>query len=115
MAHITITAIAEPVTVMAGGLTLGESHKALELKEGSYPPVTYIPRADIDMARLERLFHQPPPRQLACRRRESVCRGHRLPVELRQVPSRGREQFVLHRIPQREIDGQHDRRGDRQR
>jgi uncharacterized protein (DUF427 family) len=54
MAHITITAIAEPVTVMAGGLTLGESHKALELKEGSYPPVTYIPRADIDMARLER-------------------------------------------------------------
>lgn len=54
MAHITIIAIAEPVTVMAGGLTLGESHEALELKEGSYPPVTYIPRADIDMARLER-------------------------------------------------------------
>lgn len=54
MAHITITAIAEPVTVLVGGVKLGESHKALELKEGSYPPVTYIPRADIDMARLER-------------------------------------------------------------
>lgn len=54
MAHITITAISEPVTVTVGGMTLGESHRALELKEGSYPPVTYVPREDIDMARLVR-------------------------------------------------------------
>ncbi|MDP3197117.1 DUF427 domain-containing protein [Tabrizicola sp.] len=52
--HITITAIAEPVTVSVGGVTLGESHKALELKEGSYPPVTYVPREDIDMSLLKR-------------------------------------------------------------
>lgn len=54
MAHITITAISEPVTVTVGGMTLGESHRALELKEGSYPPVTYVPREDIDMSRLVR-------------------------------------------------------------
>ena len=54
MAHITITTIARPVTVSAGGMTLGESLNALELKEGSYPPVTYVPREDIDMSRLVR-------------------------------------------------------------
>lgn len=54
MAHITITAISEPVTVKVGSMTLGESHRALELKEGSYPPVTYVPREDIDMLRLVR-------------------------------------------------------------
>lgn len=54
MAHITITTIARPVTVSAGGKTLGESRNALELKEGSYPPVTYVPREDIDMSRLVR-------------------------------------------------------------
>jgi len=54
MAHITITAIAEPVTVSLGGLTLGQSRNALELREGSSPPVIYVPRADIDMSRLLR-------------------------------------------------------------
>lgn len=54
MSHIAIAPIAAPVTVRLGDLTLGQSHRALELKEGSYPPVTYVPREDIDMARLER-------------------------------------------------------------
>ncbi|NJM82698.1 MAG: DUF427 domain-containing protein [Tabrizicola sp.] len=52
--HITITAAPSPVTIRAGGTLLGTSAAALELKEGSYPPVLYIPRADIDMSRLER-------------------------------------------------------------
>lgn len=52
--HITVSPIAAPVTVSAGGVTLGISHSALELKEGSYPPVVYVPRADIDMTKLER-------------------------------------------------------------
>jgi uncharacterized protein (DUF427 family) len=52
--HITITPIAGPVTVAAAGETLGTSRNALELKEGSYPPVIYVPRADIDMGRLEK-------------------------------------------------------------
>jgi uncharacterized protein (DUF427 family) len=52
--HITVTPIAAPVTVSAGGVTLGTSRNALELKEGSYPPVIYVPRADIDMGKLEK-------------------------------------------------------------
>jgi uncharacterized protein (DUF427 family) len=52
--HITITPITDPVTVEAGGLTLGRSQKALELREGSYPPVIYVPREDIDMGLLEK-------------------------------------------------------------
>jgi uncharacterized protein (DUF427 family) len=52
--HITITPVSGPVSVSAGGATLGVSRKALELKEGSYPAVLYVPREDIDMGRLER-------------------------------------------------------------
>jgi uncharacterized protein (DUF427 family) len=52
--HITVTPIAAQVTVSAGGVTLGTSRAALELKEGSYPPVVYVPRGDIDMSLLER-------------------------------------------------------------
>ncbi|MFN4204656.1 MAG: DUF427 domain-containing protein [Tabrizicola sp.] len=52
--HITITPIDGPVTVSVGELRLGESRAALELREGSFPPVTYVPRADVDMSRLVR-------------------------------------------------------------
>jgi uncharacterized protein (DUF427 family) len=52
--HITITPAATPVTVRVGETTLGTSANALELKEGSYPPVLYVPRADIDMSKLEK-------------------------------------------------------------
>jgi uncharacterized protein (DUF427 family) len=52
--HITIVPIAGPVRVTAGGVELGTSHTALELREGSYPPVVYVPRADLDMGALER-------------------------------------------------------------
>ncbi len=52
--HITITPIAGPVTVSAGGSALGQSRAALELREGSYPPVVYVPRSDIDMTKLHR-------------------------------------------------------------
>lgn len=38
----------------ACGVRLGLSDRALILREGSYPPVVYFPRADIDMARLHR-------------------------------------------------------------
>jgi uncharacterized protein (DUF427 family) len=55
--HITITPFAGTVTVSAGGRTLGTSHTALELREGSYPPVLYVPRSDIDMGKLVRTEH----------------------------------------------------------
>ncbi|WP_319824268.1 DUF427 domain-containing protein [Thalassovita sp.] len=40
--------------VRAGGAVLGETHDALELAEGSLPPVIYFPRADIAMAFLDK-------------------------------------------------------------
>lgn len=52
--HITISPIAGPVTVAAGATQIGQSNRALELREGSYPPVVYVPRADIDMGKLEK-------------------------------------------------------------
>ena len=53
-AHIKITPASDSVTVTAGGTTLGSTDRALELTEGSYPTVLYIPRADIDMSKLEK-------------------------------------------------------------
>lgn len=55
--HITIYPVGGPVTVTAGSTVLGTSERALELREGSYPPVIYVPREDIDMERLVRTSH----------------------------------------------------------
>lgn len=51
--HIKITPASGTWTVRAGGAVLGESTKALELREGDYPPVIYFPRGDIAMAFLD--------------------------------------------------------------
>ncbi|MCW8843053.1 MAG: DUF427 domain-containing protein [Rhodobacteraceae bacterium] len=40
-------------SVRAGGAVLGESANALELTEGTLPPVIYFPRDDIAMAFLD--------------------------------------------------------------
>ncbi|MES2434319.1 MAG: DUF427 domain-containing protein [Pseudomonadota bacterium] len=58
MSYITLTPQDRPLTITAGGTQLGETRNALELKEGSYPPVLYIPRADIDMHLLEKTARQ---------------------------------------------------------
>jgi uncharacterized protein (DUF427 family) len=55
--HISITPFAGSVTVSAGSTVLGRSARAVELREGSYPPVIYVPREDIDMQRLVRTDH----------------------------------------------------------
>lgn len=52
--HITITPIAGAVVVSVEGREFGSSQRALELCEVGYPPVVYVPRADIDMGRLSR-------------------------------------------------------------
>ncbi len=49
---IAVKAHPGPVTVTLDGRVLASSGKALELKEGTYPPVYYIPFADIDFAAL---------------------------------------------------------------
>jgi uncharacterized protein (DUF427 family) len=52
--HITIRKAPGTWVVRAGGAILGESDRALELTEASYPPVIYFPRDDIGMAFLEK-------------------------------------------------------------
>jgi uncharacterized protein (DUF427 family) len=51
---ITIGPIAERVRVIWRGRKFGDSNHALELKEANYPPVVYVPRADMDMNALQR-------------------------------------------------------------
>lgn len=52
--HITIRPADGTWVVRAGGAVLGESKNALEMTEGRYPPVIYIPRADIAMIFLDK-------------------------------------------------------------
>ncbi len=51
--HITIRPAEGTWVVRAGGAVLGESDRALELKEGGYPPVIYFPREDVAMEFLD--------------------------------------------------------------
>ena len=55
---ITVTPARGRVTVIAAGRTIADTRAALILKEAAYPPVYYIPRKDVDMARLQRTPHQ---------------------------------------------------------
>jgi len=52
--HITIEPYGKRVRVMHGGVVVADTTSALELKEGGYPPVLYLPRADADMSRFAR-------------------------------------------------------------
>jgi uncharacterized protein (DUF427 family) len=54
---ILITPHAGRVVVRAGGKVIVDTRSALALKEASYPVVLYLPRADADMAALERTDH----------------------------------------------------------
>ncbi|MBO1077492.1 DUF427 domain-containing protein [Roseomonas haemaphysalidis] len=51
---ITVARETARVTVTAGGRVLADTQGALTLREASYPPVHYIPRADAEMALLDR-------------------------------------------------------------
>ena len=57
MAYITITPNPGRVRVTFGGKVIADSKRALTLKEGSLPPVQYVPRDDVDMALLKRTQH----------------------------------------------------------
>ncbi len=48
--HINIRPASGTWSVRAAGAVLGESNKALELTESSYPSVIYFPRDDLAMA-----------------------------------------------------------------
>jgi uncharacterized protein (DUF427 family) len=54
---ISIEATDGRVVVKAAGQIIADTTAAVTLREADYPPVYYIPRADIDMGRLERTKH----------------------------------------------------------
>jgi len=54
---ITIERNRGRVVVRVAGRVIADSRAALTLREASYPPVHYIPRADVDMALLARTSH----------------------------------------------------------
>ena len=51
---ITITANPARVVVSVGGRVVADSRRALTLREAAYPPVQYVPIADVDRSLLER-------------------------------------------------------------
>ena len=55
--HIEVRPAGKRVCVTVKGEILADSRNALEMKEGSYPPVYYIPRSDVRMERLVRTQH----------------------------------------------------------
>lgn len=54
---ITVRRLPARVVVKAGGMVIADSIAVVELKEAAYPPVYYIPRADVDMAQLAASAH----------------------------------------------------------
>lgn len=54
---ITIEPNSRHVRVMFNGRRVADTASALILREASYPPVLYIPRADADMGLFERTAH----------------------------------------------------------
>ena len=54
---ITVTPSHDHVVVTAGGQVIADTHRALVLKEASYPAVYYIPREDADMTQLSLTDH----------------------------------------------------------
>jgi len=56
--HIKTRPVATKVCVTVKGEVIAETQDALELKEGDYPAVYYIPRKDVKMDRLVRSSHK---------------------------------------------------------
>lgn len=54
MSYITLTPEPALLTARAGDMTLGQTSRAIRLQEGSGTLVLYVPRADINMALLEK-------------------------------------------------------------
>jgi uncharacterized protein (DUF427 family) len=49
---ITIASSGDHVVVRSGEATIADSHATLVLREADYPPVRYVPIADVDRSRL---------------------------------------------------------------
>ena len=55
--HIVTRPAGRRVQVTLNGEVLADSRNAIEMREGAYAPVHYLPREDVRMARLERSDH----------------------------------------------------------
>ena len=55
---ITVAPTSGRVVVKARGKVIADTRAALTLREASYPPVQYVPRADADMSALTRSDHK---------------------------------------------------------
>jgi uncharacterized protein (DUF427 family) len=51
---ITVEPAAQRIIVRAGGKVVADTTSALRLREAGYPPVYYIPLADVDQTLIER-------------------------------------------------------------
>lgn len=56
--HIKTNPAGVTVRVTLNGEVIAESRDAIAMKEGDYPVVYYIPRADVKMDRLQRSSHK---------------------------------------------------------
>jgi uncharacterized protein (DUF427 family) len=54
---ISISGNERRVVVKVAGQVIADTRAALRLQEASYPVVLYIPRADVDMSKLQRTEH----------------------------------------------------------
>jgi uncharacterized protein (DUF427 family) len=54
---ISISRDERRVVVKVAGQVIADTRAALRLEEASYPAVLYIPRADVDMTKLQRTAH----------------------------------------------------------
>ena len=55
--HIRIRPAQGTYVIRASGAVIGETGRALELTEGSHPPVIYVPREDLAMALMDSSDH----------------------------------------------------------
>jgi uncharacterized protein (DUF427 family) len=55
---ITIETISSPVRILLAGDAVLASETHLELREATYPSALYLPRAELDLSRLQRSDHK---------------------------------------------------------
>lgn len=55
---ITLEPAGSDITVTVGGTQIARTTAALKMQESTYPPVLYIPRADVEMSHLTRSEHR---------------------------------------------------------
>ena len=55
---ITIETISSPVRILLAGDAVLASETHLELREATYPAALYLPRAELDLSRLQRSDHK---------------------------------------------------------